>query len=64
MNYCGSCGISIPEGQKGLCSMCMGDISWGKDCYYEQWARDRMDEEKRQIELQEEQQIEQENEKR
>jgi predicted nucleic acid-binding Zn ribbon protein len=40
MNYCGSCGVPIPDGQ-GYCSMCVGDINYGRDGYYEQWARER-----------------------
>lgn len=42
MNYCSCCGISIPDGQK-VCSMCYGDISSGKDGYYEEWARNQME---------------------
>ena len=38
MNYCGSCGSPIPDGQS-FCYMCYGDISYGTDGYYEQWAR-------------------------
>jgi len=40
---CKSCGIHIPEGQKDICSMCYGDIAWGNDGYYEDWARDLQD---------------------
>ncbi|GMO51785.1 MAG: hypothetical protein Pg6C_16720 [Treponemataceae bacterium] len=40
MNYCGSCGVPIPDGQS-YCSMCVGDINYGRDGYYEQWARER-----------------------
>lgn len=32
------CGSSIPEDQS-VCSMCYGDISYGSDGYYEEWAR-------------------------
>ena len=39
MPYCISCGSYIPEGQGKSCSMCYGDIAYGKDGYYEQWAR-------------------------
>jgi hypothetical protein len=38
MSNCKSCGIQIPEGQK-FCSMCMGDVGYGKDGYYEEWLR-------------------------
>ena len=37
-NYCSSCGSPIPEGQGKSCSMCYGDINYGRDGYYEQWA--------------------------
>lgn len=40
MPYCTSCGSPIPEGQDKSCSMCYGDISHGKDGYYEEWARE------------------------
>lgn len=39
MNYCTSCGSSIPDNQGNSCSMCYGDISHGSDGYYEEWAR-------------------------
>lgn len=32
-NYCASCGVPIPDSQK-FCSMCYGDIDYGKDGYY------------------------------
>ena len=38
MPYCSSCGSYIPEGQGSSCSMCYGDIAYGKDGYYEEWA--------------------------
>lgn len=41
MPYCSSCGSEIPEGQGSSCSMCYGDIAYGRDGYYEQWARDK-----------------------
>ena len=39
MSYCTSCGLPIPDGQGSSCSMCYGDVEYGKDGYYEQWAR-------------------------
>jgi RNA polymerase-binding transcription factor DksA len=36
--YCTSCGSPIPDGQGNSCSMCYGDISYGKDGYYAEWA--------------------------
>lgn len=33
MKYCEMCGASIPDGQN-TCSMCYGDIDYGKDNYY------------------------------
>jgi hypothetical protein len=39
MSYCSSCGSPIPEGQGSSCSMCYGDIHYGNDGYYEDWAR-------------------------
>lgn len=38
MPYCTSCGSPIPEGQGKSCSMCYGDIDYGKDGYYREWA--------------------------
>ena len=38
MPYCSSCGSYIPEGQGGCCSMCYGDIAYGRDGYYQEWA--------------------------
>lgn len=38
MPYCTSCGSPIPEGQGKSCSMCYGDIDYGKDGYYRDWA--------------------------
>ena len=43
MPYCSSCGSEIPEGQGSSCSMCYGDIAYGRDGYYEQWAREQED---------------------
>ena len=36
MNNCTMCGISIPAGQK-FCSMCYGDVGYGRDGYYQAW---------------------------
>lgn len=41
MPYCTSCGSEIPEGQGSSCSMCYGDISYGRDGYYRDWAEER-----------------------
>ena len=41
MKYCTNCGSSIPDGQGNCCSMCYGDIAYGKDGYYEEWAREQ-----------------------
>ena len=38
MPYCSSCGSYIPEGQGSCCSMCYGDIAYGRDGYYQEWA--------------------------
>jgi hypothetical protein len=38
MPYCSSCGSPIPEGQGKSCSMCYGDIDYGRDGYYRDWA--------------------------
>ena len=34
MLYCTSCGSPIPEGQGKSCSMCYGDLDYGRDGYY------------------------------
>jgi hypothetical protein len=39
--YCTSCGSWIPEGQGNICSMCYGDINYGSDGYYKQWAEEQ-----------------------
>ena len=36
--YCTSCGMPIPDGQGKSCSMCYGDINYGRDGYYKEWA--------------------------
>lgn len=38
---CVCCGSSIPNGQGKVCSMCYGDVSYGRDEYYEEWAREQ-----------------------
>ena len=43
MPYCSSCGNEIPEGQGSSCSMCYGDMAYGSDGYYEDWARNQED---------------------
>lgn len=35
---CTSCGSPIPPGQGKSCSMCYGDIDYGRDGYYREWA--------------------------
>lgn len=42
MPYCSSCGEYIPDGQGSSCSMCYGDISYGSDGYYREWAEEQM----------------------
>ena len=54
MANCRSCGLSIPDGQKDVCSMCYGDIGHGKDGFYEEWARHQMQEEECQRQAEEE----------
>jgi len=41
MPYCSSCGSEIPDGQGSSCSMCYGDISYGRDGYYQAWAEEQ-----------------------
>ena len=38
MASCTNCGSSIPDGQGRSCSMCYGDIDYGRDGYYREWA--------------------------
>jgi len=47
MPYCSSCGSEIPEGQGSSCSMCYGDMDYGRDGYYRQWYEEREQEEER-----------------
>jgi hypothetical protein len=41
--YCTSCGLPIPNGQGRSCSMCYGDIDYGRDGYYRQWAEEQFE---------------------
>jgi hypothetical protein len=34
---CTQCGARIPDRQR-VCSMCYGDIDYGRDGYYREWA--------------------------
>lgn len=36
-----NCGLPVPDGQN-VCSMCYGDIDYGADGYYEEWARQEL----------------------
>jgi hypothetical protein len=40
MGYCTMCGSEIPDGQN-ICSMCYGDMDYGNDNYYKQWAEEQ-----------------------
>lgn len=42
MNYCTSCGSPIPDNQGKSCSMCYGDIGYGTDGYYKEWAEEQI----------------------
>jgi len=37
MPVCVCCGSPVSKGQR-ICSMCYGDIDYGKDGYYRRWA--------------------------
>lgn len=39
--YCTSCGLPIPDGQGRSCSMCYGDVDYGRDGYYRDWVEQR-----------------------
>lgn len=41
MSSCGSCGVSVPDGQK-FCSMCYGDPEYGRDGYYKRMLEEDM----------------------
>ena len=48
MATCSSCGSTIPEGQGRSCSMCYGDVAYGRDGFYQDWLLERSaDEENR-----------------
>jgi len=46
-NYCSSCGVEIPDGQKS-CSMCYGDIDHGTDGHYRRYLEEQQEEYRRQ----------------
>ena len=48
--YCTSCGSPIPGGQGKSCSMCYGDIDYGRDGYYRQWAEQEDERQRREPE--------------
>ena len=50
ITYCSSCGRPIPDGQGSSCSMCYGDIAYGKDGYYQQWAEETIERERQEKE--------------
>ena len=41
MDSCTMCGSIIPDDQN-VCSMCYGDIGYGSDGYYEEWAKNEI----------------------
>ncbi len=43
LNFCVSCGVAIPSGQR-VCSMCYGDPFYGSDGYYLGWLNDMYEE--------------------
>ena len=47
-NYCVDCGSPIPAEQR-ICSMCYGDINFGRDDYYKEWAEEQKREEEREL---------------
>ncbi len=46
MIYCTSCGSPIPRKQGKSCSMCYGDMEYGKDGYYRSHAEQEKQHEK------------------
>ena len=45
MSYCVDCGSPIPDGQGKVCSMCYGDIDYGRDGYYREFMEEQQLEE-------------------
>ena len=45
MSYCTSCGSQIPDGQGRSCSMCYGDVAYGRDGYYDRWLQEQLQQE-------------------
>ena len=44
MNNCSQCGSQVPDGQS-ICSICYGDMDYGRDGYYrQQMERDEYEE--------------------
>ena len=43
-NSCSMCGSPIPDSQR-VCSMCYGDIDYGSDGYYREWAEQQQQQE-------------------
>lgn len=41
-NYCVQCSMPIP-GSQTVCSMCYGDIAYGSDGYYRDWAEQQLE---------------------
>ena len=41
MIHCTGCGLPIPDGQGKSCSMCYGDIDYGRDGYYRRWIEEQ-----------------------
>lgn len=44
MANCSQCGSWIPDEQQ-VCSMCYGDMDYGRDGYYRAWAEEKWREE-------------------
>ena len=42
ISHCSSCGSPIPDGQGSSCSMCYGDVAYGRDGYYAEWLERAM----------------------
>ena len=52
MNSCAMCGSQISDGQ-AVCSMCYGDIDYGNDGYYREWAEQQQYEDQQKIKQEE-----------